>query len=560
MKCTARLLLLLVTLASIAPSAAADSLGELARDFWAWRAAEQPFSGDDIPRIERPEGWRADWSAGAFVQRRKDLLRFEERWKSIDASQRPIPEQVDYRLMGSAIARVRWELEIVRGWQRNPVFYVDQTLGSIFVALTQPPPFDAKRSAEILARLRQIPRTVAEARENLSDAAAPFARLAINQLSGVRANLARTARALKPLLDGASAAQLDAAAEQATAALEEYREWLKKRLPEMQGKAEVGREGFEFFLKRVALTPYTPEQLVAMARQEWERAVAFEMYEHARDTKLAPLPLFKDQAAQIARSEEQEKEIRRLLEEKNILSIPARIRHYRKLPLPAYLEPLGEMGVPDDLTGPSRLDQDGVSYIPVPAENLGYFAEASARDPRPIIVHEGVPGHYFQLTLGWGQEDPIRRHYYDSGANEGIGFYGEEMMLQAGLFDDSPRSREIIYNFMRFRALRVEVDVKLATGEFTVDQATDYFVKMVPMDRASALEDAALYAAAPGIGISYQTGKLQILKFLAEARRAEGEKFSLRKFHDFLWNNGNVPIALQRWEYLGLTDEMELLR
>jgi uncharacterized protein (DUF885 family) len=94
-----------------------------------------------------------------------------------------------------------------------------------------------------------------------------------------------------------------------------------------------------------------------------------------------------------------------------------------------------------------------------------------------------VPGHYFQLCLGWHNDDPIRRHYYDSNANEGIGFYAEEMMLQAGFFDDNPHTRATIYNFMRLRALRVEVDVKLALGEFTLEQAANYLAKTVPMDR-----------------------------------------------------------------------------
>jgi len=167
-------------------------------------------------------------------------------------------------------------------------------------------------------------------------------------------------------------------------------------------------------------------------------------------------------------------------------------------------------------------------------------------------VHEGIPGHYFQLCLSWKHEDPIRRHYYDSGANEGIGFYAEEMMLQAGLFDDSPRTREIIYNFMRLRALRVEVDVKLALGEFTLEQAAKYLQEKIPMDSATAQQEAIVFATGPGQAITYQIGKLQIIKFLAEARMQQGEKFNLRAFHDFVWKNGNVPIALQRWEYLGV--------
>jgi uncharacterized protein (DUF885 family) len=172
------------------------------------------------------------------------------------------------------------------------------------------------------------------------------------------------------------------------------------------------------------------------------------------------------------------------------------------------------------------------------------------------VVHEGVPGHYFQLALGWANADPVRRHYYDSGANEGIGFYAEEMMLQAGLFDNKPRTREIIYSFMRLRALRVEVDVKLALGIFTLQQAAHYLQETVPMDRATSLEEAALFASTPGQAITYQGGKIQITNMLADARRAQGNGFSLLKFNDFVWGNGNVPVALQRWEMLGDASEV----
>ena len=123
-------------------------------------------------------------------------------------------------------------------------------------------------------------------------------------------------------------------------------------------------------------------------------------------------------------------------------------------------------------------------------------------------------------------------------------------MLQAGLFDDNPRTRATIYSFMRLRALRVEVDVKLALGIFNLQQAAEYLEHTVPMDRATALQEAASFASAPGQAISYQIGKLQITRLLADARRARGSGFSLREFNDFVWLNGNVPLALQRWELL----------
>src|SRR4029077_12638182 len=150
------------------------------------------------------------------------------------------------------------------------------------------------------------------------------------------------------------------------------------------------------------------------------------------------------------------------------------------------------------------------------------------KDVRPDMVHEGVPGHYFQMCLSWKHDDPIRRHYYDSGANEGLGFYAEEIMLKSGLFDDSPRTREIIYNFMRLRALRVEVDVKLALGEFTVEPGANYLGKMVPMDLRTAQSEAAFFATQPGLAIAYQSGKLLITDFLAEARLRSGDKFDLK--------------------------------
>ena len=539
-----------------------SALQQLSADFWEWRAAEQPFSFDDIPRLDRPQGWAADWSPSTIAKRRDELTAFENRWKELgkgvhDGSRH---ETVDYLLVGSAIARARWELDYVRGWQRNPWFYLDQTLASLFVSLTQPPPFDQARSAEIVGRVQTIPRILADGEANLKDPAGPLAQLSIHQLQDIGPRLEEMARQLKPFLTPASASQLNPAVEAAIRALEEYRGWLQQRLPGMSSNVAVGRENYIFFLKHVALIPYTPEQLVANGRQEWERAVAFEAYEKNRNSSLPQLALAKDQATQIATEKRQEEEIRDFLEEKNILTVPAWLQHYRNLPYPAYLAPLAAFGVADDLTGPTRLKDSATSYIKTPSPDRGYFDLSTARDPRGIIVHEGMPGHYFQKVMSWTNEDPIRRHYYDSSANEGIGFYAEEMMLQAGLFDDSPRTREIIYNFMRFRALRVEVDVKLSTGEFTIEQAAEYFMKTVPLDLATAMEDATFYASVPGVGISYQTGKLQIMKLLAEARLAQGDKFNLREFHDFVWKNGNVPIALLRYEYLGKTDEIEALQ
>ncbi len=552
-----RLAVFAALLFSFVPLLHADALDDLARDFWSWRATEQPVSDDDIPRLERPANWVPDWSPAAMASYQKQLEAFEARWKKIDPSTWPVAHQVDYRLMGSALARVRWELDVTRFWQRNPVFYFDQTVGAYFHLLLPPPPFDAARSQQIVATLASIPATIGYAEKNLTDPVAPFAHLALNSLDDIRPRMLKSVSELKPLLDANASSSIDADAEEAVAALEAYRDWLTRKLPSMGQESAVGRENYIFFLKNVALLPYTPEQLQAMGRQEWARAVASQVYEERHNLGVPELVIFRDQAEQIARGQKDELAIRRFLEEKEILTVPAWVQHYRFEPMPAYLAPLEGAGEADDFTGPSRLKQNCVRYIDPPSPKLGYFALATAKDTRPDMVHEGVPGHYFQLALSWAHPDPIRRHYYDSGANEGLGFYAEEMMMTAGLFDHSPRTREIIWNFMRLRALRVEVDVRLALGEFTIDQGAAYLQKAVPMDPKTAHAEAALFASTPGQAISYEIGKLQIYKFLADARIQKGDAFSLRSFHDFLWLNGNVPIALQRWEYLGAKDEVD---
>jgi hypothetical protein len=293
-----------------------------------------------------------------------------------------------------------------------------------------------------------------------------------------------------------------------------------------------------------------------MARQDFHRILAFEAYERQRDLNAPELKMPATADEEIARLARDEVSIRRYLTDHEILSVPPDIPHWTLRLAPDYIAALDGLGELDDFTSSSRLHQDGTRWILPPSADLPYFARAYAEDPRTTGVHEGVPGHFFQLSLAWRNPDPIRRQYYDSSANEGIGFYAEEMMLQAGLYDDSPRTRQIIYSFARLRALRVEADVKLALGQFTIQQAADYLASTVPMDRQTAESEAASFATAPGLAIAYEIGKLQIERMLSDRRLQEGDKFSLRDFHDHIWSNGNVPFSLQRWELLGLDDDI----
>src|ERR1700736_2915292 len=401
------------------PTPETETLDKLADDFWAWRAKYAPFNGDDVPRMERPGGTR-DWSLAKIDNRRKDLAEFEARWKKLDVTDSSIPKQVDYKLIGSALSRVHWELEINPRWVRDPTFYIEQALTPVVEALTVPGPYDAQRSREILTRIENVPSILQQGEDNLENPPAPFATVAIDALDGVRERLQKMAAALlksKTL----KKQQINNAHERAAEALEHCREKLQEKLPSLPKETALGRDAYAFFLKNVALLPYSPDELLAVGQQEWSRAVAFEAYETQRNKDVPPLKLAANIDSWQKDAAKMELQIREFLEKRGILTVPDWFQHYTLRPMPEYLRALQGFGEPDDFTSPSRLKENCIRYITEPSGKLGYFWRATAQDPRPIAVHEGIPGHYFQLCLSWKHEDPIRRHYYDSGANEGIG-------------------------------------------------------------------------------------------------------------------------------------------
>jgi hypothetical protein len=536
---------------------AADSDQKLAADFWTWRAHYAQYTSDDIPRMERPRGVIRDWSAASIARQRAAIATFDRRWKGLADATAPVPQQVDHRLIGSALARVHWELDILKRWQRDPNFYIEQTLTPVGEALGVPGPYNESQSREILSRLNNIPGILAQAQQNLQAPPAPFAQMAIDSLAGIRAKLDRVARTLPPETTIAPA-DWQASAGRAAESLEAYRAWLQKALPSLPQQSAIGRDNYVWFLRNVALMPYSPEDMVARAEQEFRRAVAFEGLEENRNRSVPPLVMAATLDEFVARNQSAELQVRAFVDQRKILTLPDWLQHFTLRPMPPYLAALGDFVETDDFTGPSRLDQNGIRYVTTPSPTAGYFWVADAKDPRIQIDHEGTIGHYGQLCASWKNPDPIRRHYYDSGANEGIGFYAEEMMLQAGLYDDSPHTREIVYNQMRLRALRVIADVEVALGTITPEQAVDFLEHNVPMDANDGRTEVVEMGEMPGQKIAYQIGKLQILAMLADARQKQGDQFSLQKFHDSVWLNGNVPIALQRWESLGLDDIRQL--
>ena len=537
-----------------------SAIQDLGHEYWNWRASQQPRTHDDIPRIERPENWIPRWSPSDVEQYKLKIVEFEERISeiSVGSSNSPeieVAEWVDYQLIKSAVARAHFELNILRTCAEQPRFYIDQTIGVIFDLLTIPD-VDSLRIKKVIRILEVTPSILKNGISNLtSNAVSEYAEIAIGDLSKISEQILEMSKALSNIVENELSLQLTSSAEKAILAFIEFRKWLRNNLLTMKPLRAIGTENYNWFLQNVSLYPYSSEEILQIGQIEWDRAVAFERIIKNRFRNVEPGPIPQTSAEQVVNEEKAENLVRKFYEDESILSQPKSLRHYLNAPMPDYLEPLRWLGVSDDLTGPSRLDHDGYSYVPSPGPSMPYFYAANARDTRAGIVHEGA--HYQQLAISWSHERKLRQHYYDSGVNEGIAFYNEELMLSAGLFDDAPITQIVMWNFMKLRALRVIVDVNLATGLMDIETATKFLEQKVPMDYATAREEAITFSSSPGQAISYQIGKTQILNLLSEAVDADKNDFNLKAFHDYLWLNGNVPISLLKFELLSDNSDLK---
>lgn len=111
------------------------ALDDLSDQFWTWRTVNQPNSYDDVTRVARPAGWTSDWSKVAIEGRRERLRGFTDEFAAVDLADQPVGVQVDGRLLGSALARAYWELELLGSWESDPRFYIDQSQEPLYRAV-----------------------------------------------------------------------------------------------------------------------------------------------------------------------------------------------------------------------------------------------------------------------------------------------------------------------------------------------------------------------------------------------------------------------------------------
>jgi hypothetical protein len=202
-------------------------------------------------------------------------------------------------------------------------------------------------------------------------------------------------------------------------------------------------------------------------------------------------------------------------------------------------------------------------FSPGPRE---FFGEVDARDPEVMRTHG-----YHWFDKGWmtnvGHPSPARKvaQLYNifNTRTEGFATAFEELMLQAGMFEARPRSRELIYILVAERAARALGDLRMHSNAFTLEQASQFASEHTPrgwlsMGGALVRSEQHLYLQQPAYGTSYLIGTIETDRLIAERRRQLGDTFTMKRFMDEFNAVGLVPISLVRWELTGqLSDDVK---
>ena len=483
---------------------------------------------------------RSDYSADAIAERRDEVQGFHARLQMLAVRDWPRDQQADFLAVRARIDQEYFRLHVSRPWARDPGFYVDRMLRLTFAEL----PLHDDELLELKNKLASIPPLVAAAMENLDDIAADYADLAIFNLAnsdGVGHGFpyrnvppAGVIGWYEDLLDRALKQQPELRDEIVTAktSVETFSAWLKANRSEMTGRAGVGRDNFNWYLKHVKLMPFTTDEIVVLGERELNRLWSVYALERHRNRDLPEIELPTTAQEYQQRIDATDKHIREFLVNEKIITIPDYI---------------------------SELDTN-VPWI-VRDSGPNFWEQIQYRNPTPDHLHAVIPGHRFDGVVEKHNTHPIRGRITDGARAEGWATYLEEAMMHAGLLDDSPRVRELIYLFGIFRAARMPVDVWLQLNEMTVSDAVDYWMERVPyLDADVARVDAEIYLRRPpGYGLGYMTGMVQMQELLADRKRQLGEDFDLREFHDRFMQSGRLPISLLRWEMTGLDDEVAQL-
>jgi hypothetical protein len=506
-----------------------DGLVALYKDF---RAFQKPKVVNGVP----------DYTAAAMAAQQRELETYRKRLAAIDPSSWPISQQVDYQIVRAEMNSLDFDHRVMKPWSNNPGYYV-----TFFTEESDQPkregpqadaavefwsykqPLSAADAAKIDAGLKAIPGLLAQAKGNLTGNQRDIWVWGTKNLQAQSKELGDVAKTAPASLQASLAA--------AKKATDDLTTWLDAQAPSKTGPSGIGIENYNWYLRNVQLVPLDWEQEYALHTNELGRARALLAMEEIRNAKL---PVQQP----IANAEEYKRQF-----DAAVTEYMAFLKDKQILTIKPYMEPV--------------LRARGGSFSTAP---LHFFAQVDYRDREVMRTHD-----YHWFDKAWMVNEPpsspirrdVRLHNIDNTRTEGLATGWEELMMQAGMFDARPRTRELIYQLVAQRAARALGELFMVANLMDIDQAAAFASANVPrgwFDLKTGLirGEQHLYLQQPGYGTSYLTGKWIIDDLIADKMQEQGDKFRMQAFMDEFNSKGLIPASLIRWEMTGKkTPEME---
>ena len=542
---TAALTALLVvphTVLHAQPASPSRSYPQLLSLFTEWRTFEEPPRRDGIP----------DYAPATNARRLAALRAMQAKLRGIDTTGWRVPEQVDWHLVRAEMNGMQYNLTVLTPFSRDPAYYASVRTeesdtpaeegptihGAVRLwqypvwprtVLDQSRALNADESRRLTAQLNTIAPLLRQARVNLAKGNAKDlwvgAVKTFEEQHEALGTLATRVAAANP-----SDSALKAAIASAASATESFTGWLRTEAPKKTGPSGIGKTQYTWFLKNVLLVPLSWEEEVTITRRELARAHASLRLEETRNAKLPPMPV----AASAAEFATMQAEA-----------------------LPRYMQFFRDQGIVTVEPWMERaLRERFQSYSPEPTRN--FFSQATHRDPQTLWTH----------LWHWWDNGRFREHPHASPIRrtpllynvwmsraEGMATSMEEWMMQAGLYDQSPRSREIVWTMLAARAARGLGNLYAHANTLTMADAADMHVRWTPrgwMRRDPLLGfEQHLYLRQPGYGASYVTGGRLMEETMAERARQLGGDFTMKRFFDEVNTVGMIPVSLVYWELTG---------
>jgi uncharacterized protein (DUF885 family) len=517
-----------------------QSYNDLVKLFEGWRDFEHPLMHDQVP----------DYGKAAMRAKARQLPEWRKKLDSIDTGGWSVTQLNDYKLVKAEMNGLDFNLRVLQPWARDPAFYV-----SVWSARTDVPlreaanvypeielyaykfPLSPALQKDLAAKLGAIPDLLLQARENLKNSnARDLWVYGVQELRNQSHTLATFAAGTLTVttLEGSqhadiSAASTDfkAAVTRAQTATDEFITWLIQEAPTKTGPSGVGKENYTWYQQNVHFVPFTWSEEVVLLRRELGRAQAALKLEEHNNRKLPQI-----EAAADAKGFE---ELTRARMDK-FLSF---VIDHQVIPDRPYLRA-------------ALIPQLG-HYVP--EEERVFFTRITHREPMLLYSHDY---HWFDLSRMRDEPhaSPIRRraslyNIWDSRA-EGFATAFEEIVMHAGLYDDNPRAKELVWIMLANRAARGLASLYVQANDFDLETAGKFHAAWTPRGWANPKDsltgfEQLLYLRQPGYGTSYVVGKIQVDQLMAEygqQQQSAGIPFVLRDFMDEFNGAGMIPVAL----------------